>query len=65
MITEEIPPDATAAGYCYRCGTWSATARIVAEIHGDAGAGGTVVRCADGCTKPVERRGQRTRTYPL
>ena len=64
-MPEEIPPDTRAAGYCHRCGTWSATARIVAETHGDSGAGGTVVRCPDGCPKPVVRRGTRTRTYSL
>ncbi|MFC1409630.1 hypothetical protein ACEZCY_25630 [Streptacidiphilus sp. N1-12] len=38
-------PTGTAAGYCHRCEKWSPDARIIAEIHGDAGAGGTVVRC--------------------
>jgi hypothetical protein len=61
-----IPPDATAAGHCHRCGTWSSTARIVAEIHSDSGAGATVVRCAGPCTRPIRRtRATRTRTYQL
>ena len=63
MSDPTIPADATAAGHCHRCGAWSKTARIVAEIHSDSGAGATVVRCASGCTRPIRRT--RTRTYQL
>ncbi len=64
-MIEEIPPNTTAPGSCHRCGKWSRTAQVVAEIHGDSGAGGTVVRCPNGCPEPVVRRGARTRTYSL
>lgn len=61
-MVEEIPEGATAAGNCHRCGAWSAVARVVAEIHGAAGAGGTVVRCLVPCERPPVA--QRARTYP-
>jgi hypothetical protein len=42
------PPEGTKKpGYCGRCGHWSEKARVVAEIHGDTGYGGTVLRCPD------------------
>lgn len=54
MIVEEIPPTATAKGHCDRCEKWC-SGRIIAEVHGDTGAGGTVVRCP-ACVKNPRRR---------
>lgn len=39
-------PERTAPGSCIDCTGWTATGRVVAEIHTDAGAGATLVRCA-------------------
>ncbi|MHA6760141.1 hypothetical protein [Streptacidiphilus sp. PAMC 29251] len=60
------PPTGNAAGYCHRCGKWSAEARIIAEIHCDAGAGGTVVRCQPCDLRPTRRTPSATdpRRYP-
>ena len=54
-MTEEIPEEATKAGYCGKCDTWTQHARIVAEVHGDTGFGGTVLRCA-GCDAKARAR---------
>ncbi|MFC1416389.1 hypothetical protein [Streptacidiphilus cavernicola] len=53
----EIPPPegATKAGYCGGCDRWTPNARVVAEIHGDTGCGGTVLRCTDCDTKAKAR----------
>ncbi|MFC1419216.1 hypothetical protein [Streptacidiphilus cavernicola] len=59
-------PSGTAAGYCHRCETWTPDARVVAEIHSDAGAGGTVVRCqaCDLDPKPRAPHSSDPRRYP-
>lgn len=46
MIVEEVPPGTKKTGYCGGCDTWTVGARVVAEVHVDTGAGGTVLRCA-------------------
>lgn len=65
-MNEIEQPLGTAAGYCHRCDTWSPTARIIAEVHGDAGAGGTVVRCPACDLDPSPRPARATdpRRYP-
>lgn len=55
------PEDRTAPGSCHRCGKWSPTNRVVAEIQGDSGGGATVVRCPDPCERTPQA--QRPRTY--
>lgn len=52
----EVPEGTTATGYCGKCGRWSRGARVVAEIHGDSGAGGIVLRCMGGCRAPAAER---------
>ena len=61
MITEEIPEHATKAGYCGKCDRWTQHARIIAEVHGDTGAGGTVLRCASCDAKARKRVNPRAR----
>ena len=56
-------PTGTAAGSCRRCGTWSTTNRIVAEVHSDSGAGMTIVQCPQPCERPI-RAAEAPRTWP-
>ncbi|MFC1429613.1 hypothetical protein ACEZDB_02955 [Streptacidiphilus sp. N1-3] len=39
-------------GSCHLCGKHTQRARVVAEIHSEAGAGATVVRCLECCKNP-------------
>ena len=62
-MSEHTEP-ATAAGYCTYCDKWTAKGVVIAEIHGDAGAGSVVVR-HPGCLgrrKPVSTHQPRTWT---
>lgn len=63
MIADE-EPTGTAPGYCRWCGHWGPAKRIVAEIHGDCGAGGTVVACVGKCKRKIPPI-TTTRTYSL
>ena len=45
MTAEEVPPGTKKNGYCGKCDTWTVNARVVAEVHGDTGFGGTALRC--------------------
>ncbi|MFC1416964.1 hypothetical protein [Streptacidiphilus cavernicola] len=60
MIEIQPPTGATKAGYCGGCDKWTPKARVVAEVHGDTGAGGTVLRCAD-CDAAAAARARRRR----
>ena len=46
MIEIKPPEGTTKTGYCGGCDRWTVGARVVAEVHGDTGFGGTVLRCA-------------------
>lgn len=60
------PPTGHAAGYCHRCERWTPEGRIIAEVHGDSGGGGTVVRCPACDLDPSPRRVRASdpRRYP-
>jgi hypothetical protein len=58
-VNDVEQPTGDAPGYCHRCQRWSSAARVIAEIHSDAGAGGTVVRCRDCDLKAASRRSPR------
>ncbi|MFC1434369.1 hypothetical protein ACEZDB_27390 [Streptacidiphilus sp. N1-3] len=45
MIPDLLPPGTTKTGYCGGCDKYTVGARVVAEVHGDTGWGGTVLRC--------------------
>ena len=65
-MNDVAQPTGTAPGYCHRCEQWSPEARVIAEIHSDAGAGGTVVRCQACDLDPAPRTPRVTdpRRYP-
>lgn len=42
------------AGSCHLCGKHAQRARVVAEIHSEAGPGATVVRCLACCKIPLQ-----------
>jgi hypothetical protein len=58
MLIAPPPEGTTKPGYCGRCDKWSPKARVVAEIHGDTGAGGCVLRCA-ACDAKAKARGAK------
>jgi hypothetical protein len=45
MIEITPPEGTTKTGYRGGCDRWTRSARVVAEVHGDTGFGGTVLRC--------------------
>jgi hypothetical protein len=45
VIDTRVPAGTTKTGYCGGCDRWTVGARVVAEVHGDTGCGGTVLRC--------------------
>ncbi|MFC1404862.1 MULTISPECIES: hypothetical protein [Streptacidiphilus] len=60
----EQPKPATAAGTCTLCEKWTAKGIVIAEIHGNSGAGGVVVRHPGCLGKRKAVSTHQPRTWP-
>lgn len=67
MTDLDDEPEGTEAGTCDRCHGWTASGRIIREIHSNSGPGAVVVRCAACYVRPYVPRRDPTdpRTYSL